>query len=59
MGYVATNYLPHDISKKLIIEFIKELGYRGKGNEYYFIKDEDYKSFMVYTFRFQVKKKTF
>lgn len=43
MGYDATNYLSPDISKKELIEFLKLLGYRGKGTEYYFFEDDDYK----------------
>ena len=43
MGYDGTNYLPENTSKSKLIEFIKILGFRGKGNSYYFFKDEDYK----------------
>ena len=43
MGYDATNYLSPDISKKELIDFIKSMGFRGKGTEYYFFENDDYK----------------
>lgn len=43
MGYDGINYLPKNTSKTKLIEFIKMLGFRGQGNDYYFFKDEDYK----------------
>ncbi|WP_294403957.1 hypothetical protein [uncultured Ruminococcus sp.] len=43
MGYDATNYLSPDISKKELADFIKSLGYSGKGTNYYFFKNDDYK----------------
>lgn len=38
MGHDATNYLPSDTSKTRLIEFIKQLGYIGRGDNYYFYK---------------------
>ena len=43
MGYDATNYLSLDISKKELVDFIKSLGYFGKGKYYYFFEDNEYK----------------
>lgn len=43
MGYDSTNFLPVSISKKQIIDFIKLLGYEGRGQAYYFFKQDDYK----------------
>lgn len=43
MGHDATNYLPLSIPKKKLNSFIKLLGYEGKGNNYYYHKDDDYK----------------
>ena len=43
MGYDATNYLSHDISRKKVIDFIKMLGFTGQGDWYHFFQDDDYK----------------
>lgn len=43
MGYDSTNYLPTSISKRHITDFVKLLGYVGRGQNYYFFKQEDYK----------------
>ena len=43
MGHDATNFLPSSTSKKKLIEFIKILGFEGRGDVYRFYKDEDYK----------------
>lgn len=43
MGHDATNFLPSSTSKKKLIEFIKILGFEGRGDIYRFYKDEDYK----------------
>ena len=43
MGYDATNYLSSSVSKKKVIDFIKMVGFTGRGDVYYFFKDEDYK----------------
>lgn len=43
MGHDATNYLPVSTSKRKIVEFLKSLGFQGKGSHFRFYKDEDYK----------------
>ena len=43
MGYDSTNFVPISTSKKHIIDFIKLLGYVGRGQNYYYFKQEDYK----------------
>ena len=43
MGYDATNYLPSDVSKGKLVEFLKLLGYIGSGNHFHFFIDDDYK----------------
>lgn len=42
MGYDATNVLPEEVKKEKLIDFIKLLGYEGKGNEFHFYKKSGY-----------------
>ena len=45
MGHDTSNVLPKEIKEKEVIEFLKLLGYYGRGNIFAFYKDEDYKYF--------------
>jgi len=43
MGYDAVNHLPQATSKKKLIDFVKLLGFEGKGKYYHFFRDDEYK----------------